>query len=76
MSLTNKFNFKDPNKDIELVNLSICYTRKHIKSAYNYNKLSDNKISAPTWNYVFSWPDGSHSNVQTQGYFEYINKKH
>ena len=48
MSLTNKFNLKDPNKDIELVNLSICYTRKHIKSAYNYNKLSDNKISAPT----------------------------
>ena len=48
MSLTNKFNFKDPNKDIELVNLSICYTTKHIKYAYNYNKLSDNKISAPT----------------------------
>ena len=43
---TDKINLKIPNiKNIGLVNLSIYYTWKNIKSAYNKNK---SKISAPT----------------------------
>ena len=43
---TDKRNLKYPNKkNIGLVNLSIYYTWKNIKSAYNNNKF---KISAPT----------------------------
>ena len=34
-----------------LVNLSIYYTWKNVKSTYNNNKL---KISAPTWNETFN----------------------
>ena len=41
-----------------LVNLSIYYTWKNIKSAYNNNKF---KISALTWNEIFDLPDGSYS---------------
>ena len=41
-----------------LANLSIYYTWKNIKSAYNNNKF---KISAPTWNDEFDLPDGSYS---------------
>ena len=60
---SNKFiyQFTDkriPNKNIRLVNLSIYYTWKNIKSLYNNNKF---KISAPTWNDEFGLPDGSYS---------------
>ena len=37
-----------------LANSSIYYTYKNIKSAYNSNKF---KISAPTWNDEFDFPD-------------------
>ena len=56
-----------------LANLSICYTRKNIKSGYNNNKF---KISAPTWNDEFDLPDGSYSVSDTQDSFKYIIKKH
>ena len=56
-----------------LANLSIYYTWKNIKSAYNNNKF---KISAPTWNDEFDLPDGSYSISDIQDYFEYIIKKH
>ena len=36
---TDKLNLKNPNKNIGLVNLSIYYTWKNIKSAYNNNKF-------------------------------------
>ena len=56
---TDKLNLKNPNnKNIGLVNLSIYYTWKNIKSAYNNNTF---KISAPTWNDKFDLPDGSYS---------------
>ena len=45
LSLPDKLNLKDPSKNMALVNLSIYYTWKNIKSAYNNNKF---KISAPT----------------------------
>ena len=56
-----------------LVNLSIYYTWKNIKSEYNNNKF---KISAPTWNETFALPDGSYSIDDIQDYFEFIIKKH
>ena len=56
-----------------LVNLSIYYTSKNIKTKYNNNKF---KISAPTWNETFDLPDGSYSIDDIQDYFEFIIKKH
>ena len=66
VSVNNKLDFKDPNKNMALVDSSIFYTRKNTKSAYN-NKFM---ISAPTWNDELSLPDGSYN------YFEHIIKKH
>ena len=56
---TDKLNLKTPNnKNIGLVNLSIYYTWKNIKSVYNNIKF---KISASTQNDKFDLPDGSYS---------------
>ena len=73
LSLEDKHNLKTPNRNIALSNLSIYYTWKNIKSAYNNNKF---KISAPTWNDNFDLPDGSYSIADIQDYFEFIIKKH
>ena len=70
---TDKLSLKNPNKNIELANLSINYTWKNIKSEYNNNKF---KISPPTWNDEFNLLDGSYSVSDIQDYFEYIIKKH
>ena len=56
-----------------LANLSIYYTRKNIKSAYNRNKF---KISALPWNDEFDLPDGYYFISDIQVYLEYIFKKH
>ena len=56
-----------------LVNLSIYYTLKNIKTEYNNNKF---KMSAPTWNETFDLPDGSYTTDDIQDYFEFIIKKH
>ena len=70
---TDKLNLKTlNNKNIGLVNLSIYYTWKNIKSEYNNNKF---KISVPTWNDTFDLPDGSYSNSDVQDYFQFIIKK-
>ena len=71
--LIDKLDFKNPNKNMALVNLSIYYTWKNVKSIYNNNKF---KISAPTWNDTFDLPDGSYNIPEIQDYFEYIIKKH
>ena len=60
-------------KNIALVNLSIYYTWKNIKSQYNNNKF---KISASTWSETFDLPDGSYTIDDIQDYFEFIIKKH
>ena len=73
LSLVDKLNLKDPNKNMALANLSIYYTWKNIKSAYNNNKY---KISASTWNGEFDLSDGSYSIAEIQDYFEFIIKKH
>ena len=44
LDLADKLNLKNPNKNMALANLSICYSWKNIKSKYNNNKF---KISAP-----------------------------
>ena len=64
---THKINVKNSNKSIELVNLSIYYTSKNIKSAYSKKKF---KISVPTWNDKFDLPDGSYSISDIQDYSE------
>ena len=71
--LADKLNLKNPKKNVALVNLSIYYTWKNIKSEYNYNKF---KISASTWSETFDLPDGSYTIDDMQDYFEFIIKKH
>ena len=44
LTLADKLNFKDRNKNMALADLSIYYTSKNIKSAYRNNTF---KISAP-----------------------------
>ena len=72
LKLTSNLDLRIGEKVIALLNLSIYYTWKNIKSMYN-NKF---KISAPTWNEEFKLPDGSYSVSDIQDYFEYILKKH
>ena len=73
LDLADKLNLKNPKKNMALVNLSIYYTWKNIKSEYKNNKF---KISAPTWNETFDLPDGSYSIADIQDCFEFIIKKH
>ena len=72
LSLADRLNLKNPNKNIALGNLSIYYTWKNIKSAYKSNKF---KISPPTWNDFFDLLDNSYSIANIQDYFEIIIKK-
>ena len=73
LDLTDRLNLKNPNKNMGLVNLSICYTWKNIKTEYNKNKF---KISAPTWNETFDLPNSSYIISDIQDYFEFIINKH
>ena len=73
LDLADKINLKNPKKNIALVNLSIYYTWKNIKSEYNNNKF---KIPASTWSETFNLPDGSYAIDDIQDYFEFIIKKH
>ena len=73
LDLIDKLNLKNPNKKMDLANLSIYYTWKNIKSEYKNNKF---KISVPTWDDTFDLPDGSYSIADIQDYFEFVIKKH
>ena len=73
LSLADKLNFKNVSKSMALANLSIYYTWKNIKSAYDNKKF---KKSTPTWNDEFDLPDGSYSIAEIQDYFEFIIKKY
>ena len=68
LDLADKFHLKNPKKNMALVNLTIYYTWKNIKSEYNNNKF---KISAPTWNESCDLPDGSYSISDILDYFEF-----
>ena len=72
-NLIDKFDLKNPNKNLALANLSTYYIWKNVKSVYNNNKF---RISAPTWNETFDLPDGSYNISEIQDYIEYIIKKH
>ena len=72
LSLADKLNLKNVSNNIALGNLSIYYTQKNMKSAYNNSNF---KISAPTWNDTFDLPDGSYYIAEIQDYFEFIIKK-
>ena len=72
LSLADKLNLKDSSKNTTLANLSIYYTWKSIKSAYNNNKF---KISAPTWNEELDLSDESYSIAYIQNYVEFFIKK-
>ena len=61
------------NKNIVLVNLSIYYIWKNIKSEYDNNK---SKVSPPNWNDEFDLIDGCYLISDIQDYFEFIIKKH
>ena len=71
--VTNKIDLRRGEKSVALLNLSIYYIWKNIKSSYNNNRFI---ISAPTWNDKFELPDGSYSVSDIQDYFEYILKNH
>ena len=73
LSLADKLNFKNTNKNMALANLSIHHTWGNIKSAYNNNKF---KISAQAWNVEFDLPDWSYSIADIHDYFGFIIKKH
>ena len=72
ISLVDKLNLKDLNKNMALANLSIFYAWKNIKSAYKKNKF---KISAPTWNDEFDLPDASYSIADIQHFLSSKNTK-
>ena len=46
----DKFNLKNPNKNMTLANLSIYYTWKNIKSEYNNNRF---RLNGLTWREKF-----------------------
>ena len=71
--LIDELDFKNPNKNMVLANLSIYSTWKNVKSIYKNNKF---KISSPVWNETFDLPDGSYNIPAIQNYLEYIIKKH
>ena len=73
LKLTNKLDLRIAEKTIALPNLSIYYTWRNIKNAYNNNKF---KTSAPTWNDKFELPGDSYPVSGIQDYFEYILEKH
>ena len=73
LKLADKLNLKDPNRNMALANLSIYYTSKNIKSAYNNNKF---KISAPAWNDELDLPDGSYSVSDIQDFFNILLKRY
>ena len=64
LKLVDKLDLRGDQKSVALLNLSIYYTCRNIKSSYKNNKF---KISAPTWRDEFELPEN---------YFEYILKKH
>ena len=68
LKFTDKLDFRRGENRIALLNLSIYYRWKNIKSSYNNKKF---KITAPTLNDKFELPDGSYSVSNIQSYFKY-----
>ena len=73
LTLADKHNLKDLNKNMALVNLSIYYAWKNIKSAYNNNKFKNFWSNLEQWIWFAWWIIFISDN---RDYFEYIIKKH
>ena len=73
LTLADKLNLKEYNKNMALGNSNIYYKWKNIKSACNNDEF---KILASTWNYKFDLPEGSYCISDIQDYFEYIITQH
>ena len=73
LNLSHKIDLERSDKYVALSNLSIYYIWKNIKKSCKNNKF---KISAPTRNKKFEFPDGSYYISDIQDYFKYIIKKH
>ena len=73
LTLADKLSLKDHNKNMALANLSIYYTWKNIKSAYNKNNVKSLLQLGMIW---FDLLNGSYSISDIQNYIEYIIKKH
>ena len=73
LTLADKLNLKDTNKNMVLAILSIYYPWKNFKSAYRNNEF---KISAPTWNDKFDLPVDRILFSDIQDSLKWIIKKH
>ena len=73
LTLADKFNLKNPNKNMVLANLSLYHKWKNSVSAYSNNKI---ETSAPTWNDKFDLLEWSYSISDIQDYIVHIIKKH
>ena len=60
LNLSDKINLKRSDKYVFLSILKVHYAWKNIKKWYKNNKLINNLISAPTWNGLFEFSDGSY----------------
>ena len=72
LTLADKLNLKDPNKNMALTNLSIYYTEKN-NNVYIMTINLKYLLQLGMMNLIF--PDGSYSISDIQDYFEYIIKK-
>ena len=70
--LSDKVNLQRRDKYVVWSNLSIYCTWKEYKKFMQ--KINKFKISAPTWNDDFEFPDGSDSVLDIQEDFKYIFK--
>ena len=68
LTLGDKIDIKNPERDVTLLDLSIYYPLRNIKSVYSNNKFV---VSAPKSNYEFELPNESYSTENIQDYFEY-----
>ena len=73
LDLTEELFLKDSKKNTALANLNNYYSWKNNKSEYSNYEF---KISVPTWNDTFDFPDGSYSISDIPDYFEFVIKKH
>ena len=65
LDLADKLNLKNPKKNMALVNLSIYYTWKNVKSECNNNKFK-----------IFDLPDGSYSIADIHVYLSSKSMRH
>lgn len=73
VNLTHKIDLRRSDNYVALLNHSIYYTLKIIKTLYRNKKI---KISGTIWDEEFEHSGGSYSILDFQNYFKDIIKKH